>query len=236
MGKKKSYNDIRDYINGECGNGCEIITTKEEFQELIKYYQPTRVLLVIRCKCGSIFKRDFHGFKIGHKKCENCTKEIMLNKKSFNYAYIKKFIEEKDYVLVTTKNEFEREKYNKCPTQIKLIMKDVEGYFYQITYNHFSRGHIPNKFHSFNPYTIQNIKLWCRLNNTPFELISEKYKRSNVDMEWRCFKKGCQNIFKLSWNGVITGTGCGVCAGQTSSDIELPSNKQSRIIERMASH
>lgn len=75
--------------------------------------------------------------------------------------------------------------------------------------------HIPNKFHKSNPYTIQNIKLWCKLNDKTFELIDrQEYKGAKELLQWKCLKEDCQETFKANWEHIKTGNGCSYCAGK----------------------
>lgn len=82
-------------------------------------------------------------------------------------------------------------------TYVNLI--DSEGYFYnKVLVNNIKKHYIPKKFHPTNPYTIQNIKLWCKLNNKPFELLSKVYENAHQKLQWRCLK--CNNLFLKSLN------------------------------------
>lgn len=95
----------------------------------------------------------------------------------------------------------------------KLTFKDLEGYYYYQTIHVFLRSE-PNKFDVSNPYTIQNIKLWCKLNNKPFELISDKYEKAKLKLQWKCLKEDCGDIFEATWDDIhSSGNGCGVCSG-----------------------
>ena len=96
----------------------------------------------------------------------------------------------------------------------KLIIKDFDGYYYKITFGNMSSGQTPDKFHISNPYTIQNIKLWCELNNKPFKLLSDEYKGNNKKLKWQCLKDGCGEIFKSNLNHILQNRGCGVCHGK----------------------
>lgn len=94
----------------------------------------------------------------------------------------------------------------------KLILKDRDGYFYYSSLSTL-RKHIPDKFNKSNPYTIQNIKLWCKLNDKPFELISDTYIGVDEYLLWKCLKNNCGEIFKATWGNIYTGKGCGYCRG-----------------------
>ena len=96
----------------------------------------------------------------------------------------------------------------------KLTLKDKEGYLYFISLVNILTGINPSAFHKANPYTIQNIKLWCTINSKPFELIGDIYDGNNKKLQWQCLKENCGEIFEAHWNAISNGTGCGVCSGQ----------------------
>ena len=97
----------------------------------------------------------------------------------------------------------------------KIVIKDYEGYYFTIILDSFERGNkTPLKFHKSNPYTIQNIKLWCKLNNKPYILIENQvYKGNNIKLQWKCLKDDCGEIFMSNWNNIFHGKGCGFCVG-----------------------
>lgn len=68
--QKLKYEDIKDYINGENGNGCILITSKEEFQN--NYKTNTTTKLLIKCRCGQTFEKVFGSFRKGQKQCKEC--------------------------------------------------------------------------------------------------------------------------------------------------------------------
>ena len=96
----------------------------------------------------------------------------------------------------------------------KLIMCDVLGYYYTFRLNDINSGRLPRKFSKSNIYTIQNIKLWCKLENKEFELISDIYKGSKVKLKWKCLKEECGEIFEAEWDNIQSGNrGCPFCSG-----------------------
>ena len=68
-----------------------------------------------------------------------------------------------------------------------------------------------------NPYTIQNIRLWCKLNNKSFELLSEKFNGNSKKLQWKCLKEDCGEEFEANWVNVLQNKGCGYCAGMKVS-------------------
>lgn len=117
---------------------------------------------------------------------------------------VREFVKEIGYILIT-------KEYKNNTTQ--LILKDNDGYYYLVTLNSLIINKNPRKFYKFNPYTIRNIKLWCKLNNRPFKLISEEYHGDKKKLEWQCLKPECSEIFKATWNDILCDKGCGYCRG-----------------------
>lgn len=131
-----------------------------------------------------------------------------MNNVKFTYEYVKKYIEEKGYVLLS-------DTYIK--NSVKLKIQDKDGYLYFLSFKVLKLERSYNKFDKNNPFTIQNIKLWCKLNNKPFELISDTYKNSHGKLQFKCLKEDCNEIFEKSWNSIIGGQGCGYCDGKQVS-------------------
>jgi len=124
--------------------------------------------------------------------------------KKLTFINVKNYIEERGYVLIddTYINNF-----------TKLTFRDIDGYYYYQRYNDFHKSK-PLKFDTHNPYTIQNIKLWCQLNKKPFELISDKYNGTKPPLKWKCLKEDCGEIFETSLDGIINRNyGCQYCNG-----------------------
>jgi len=95
----------------------------------------------------------------------------------------------------------------------KITIYDELGYYYVVGAKSLLKNHIPDKFHLFNPYTIQNIKLWAKLNNKPFELLSDTYEGSDKYLRWKCLKEDCREEFDATWNNIINNKGCPYCSG-----------------------
>lgn len=72
MGRNKTqYEEIKAFIEGPEGNGCKLLTTKEEYES---NGMDTRSKLEIKCKCGNIFPKSFDHFKSG-QQCKECGKK-----------------------------------------------------------------------------------------------------------------------------------------------------------------
>jgi len=95
-----------------------------------------------------------------------------------------------------------------------LVLIDTVGYFYFTNYHNLKYGSIPERFVKGNPYTIQNIKLWCKLNNKSYKLLSDTYEGNNKNLKWKCLKEDCGEEFESNWNNILSGRGCGFCVGR----------------------
>lgn len=96
---------------------------------------------------------------------------------------------------------------------LKLTFKDCDGYLYETSVANLLKLHPPDKFNTSNKHTINNIKLWCKLNNIKFKLLSNKYNNNSTPLKWSCIKNNCQEIFEMSWDRVSQFNGCPYCAG-----------------------
>jgi len=95
-----------------------------------------------------------------------------------------------------------------------IIICDEFGYFYSSNLSGIVKGSLPKNVHKKNPYTIQNIKLWCKLNNKSFELVSDTYNGNSKLLKWKCLKEECGEEFESNWSHINNGGNCSVCAGR----------------------
>jgi len=93
----------------------------------------------------------------------------------------------------------------------RLECETEDGYKILISYSHLKRGQKPAKFSMFNPSTIENIKLYLKIHNIPYTLLSEEFKKSNILLSWKCDKG---HGFKLSWSSINNGRRCPKCFGK----------------------
>jgi len=133
---------------------------------------------------------------------------FVSEKNIYSTQNIKLFLNKNSLDLILL-NEFKNNKD-------KLILVDKYGYRYTRTWSDLKRL---SNFHiadDGNYYSIQNIKLWCKLNNKPFELISTEYKNNREKLQWRCLKEVCKEEFYQSWDNISSGygSGCSYCAGK----------------------
>ena len=124
--------------------------------------------------------------------------------KKYTYEEVKSYLWFKGYILLDD---------NYINSNKNLNFKDKEDYYYFGCLSNIKDGWIPAKVHKNNPYTIQNIKLWCKLNNKPYELINNKYEGRTKKLKWKCLNPECNEIFRCDWSYIQCNRGCGVCHG-----------------------
>ncbi len=154
--------------------------------------------LIWKCtKCNHIWNTSWHSvFSLG-RECPNCNGGVR-----HEYEFIKSEFLNYGYILLD-------KEYNNVAQKLSLI--DNEGYKYYVRFDVFkrSKNKILDKFSKFNPYTIQNIRLWCNLNQKPFELLSKEYIDNIHDLKWKC--NLCNEIFYNAWVYVYGDGGCNLC-------------------------
>jgi hypothetical protein len=135
----------------------------------------------------------------------------MLSRKRIKWTFelVKEFVEKLGYELISN---------NYITSKTSIILKDKNGYFYLTTVDSLRSGFTPRLVDKKNSYSIQNIKLWCKLNNKPFELISTLYKGKSINLQWKCLKKECDEVFNSCWNAIGSQSqGCPYCSGRETN-------------------
>jgi hypothetical protein len=99
----------------------------------------------------------------------------------------------------------------------KIIVSSIEGYILDTQINDILRSNKHMFFCKKNPHTINNIKLWCKINYKSFILVSKNYCKAGDNLTWKCLK--CDNEFEMSWNTISTNLfECSYCSGRKASE------------------
>lgn len=95
----------------------------------------------------------------------------------------------------------------------KITYIDEDGYKYHYILNSVCSGRKASPFHINNPYTIDNIKLWIKLNNKTDILLSTEYTGSGIQNREDKLSFVCKNghEFKIIWSEYKQGKGCSKC-------------------------
>lgn len=102
-GVRHTFEEVRDYINGEEGNGCKLLSPE---------YKNNKTPLLIQCACGEVFEKRFNAFKDkNQKQCPKCGNEEVHEKQrnqvKFNCDYCGKECSRK-------KSKFEKYEHHFC--------------------------------------------------------------------------------------------------------------------------
>lgn len=98
-----TYEYIYNYFKER---NCKLLSTN---------YKNSSTKLQYVCKCGNIVTKTFNKFKY-HNYCKECNFKNLQNKFSFDFKYVKEYIEKNNYILLSDKYINNREKLElKCP-------------------------------------------------------------------------------------------------------------------------
>lgn len=201
MAKKYTYDSVKYYILNN--SNCELLS---------KEYVNNCSMMKFKCECGETFETTFSKFKFRNKRqCNKCGKNITSQKRKFSYEFIKSFVNNLGYELLS-------ETYENNSSNLKLLDKD--GYKTYTGYNDLKAGKKGKRFSISNPYTIENISNWLVINNIDFKLLSTTYLGNGTNKENRkaCLLKWlCPegHVFKMVWNDFYAGNRCPICNGKT---------------------
>lgn len=101
----------------------------------------------------------------------------------------------------------------------RVIIKDFNGYKYDVHLDGLIRCKNPEFVSKSNPFVLENISLWLEINNKTFRLTEENvYLGSDKKLFFSC--DICPEEFDSTWNSIYSqGTGCPFCSGHRLSDL-----------------
>lgn len=79
----------------------------------------------------------------------------------------------------------------------KCVVYDDNGYYYHVYWGSLYKGHSPNKFHSYNKYTIQNINTYLKGINSEYR-VSDKIPYINNKTSLEIIHLSCNQTFMAS--------------------------------------
>lgn len=88
---------------------------------------------------------------------------------------------------------------------------EKDGYYFKVYLKNWKEGYRPNIVDKRNPYSIENIKNFIKLNNIKSTLISNEYKNNNEHLLFKC---ECGMKYEASWTHFSQGYNwkCNTCA------------------------
>jgi len=99
--------------------------------------------------------------------------------------------------------------YYKEKGQVLVIIQDKSGYKYDVNIQNLKKAGVSIVGKS-NPFTLENISLWLKLNSKSFELCENNiYEYSHIKICCSCLN--CHEFFNTSWNMILAGHACPRC-------------------------
>lgn len=186
--------EILDIFSKKTGN-----TGKEK----VKKFAKCRCLVD---SCDNEWESMLNNLKQG-KGCKLCGIKSMAEKRATPRKEFEEFLSNLDNVFKLYNCEY-------INAYEKLDWIDELGYKYQCSYRNLKKYSKSNKFDARNEYTIENIRLYIKLNNIPYELLSTEYKYSKG--KYLLFNCPNHGEFKLSWSNFKSGKGCKKCSDESN--------------------
>lgn len=194
--------NIQTYINNN-NIGCKILSEK---------YEGLNENLLFECDCGNLFEVSWHHFKCSSQtKCRKCNLLSYREKRCNTFDDLQNVLDEQHCKLIN--GEFLNNKS-------RLAVVDKDGYKGITCYSRLKQGIVPMRFHTQNPYTIENIKNYIKINKLNCRLLSIKYEDNKKDkLEFVC---SCGEHFYASLDYFIRTekTRCDKCM-KNKSNIEF---------------
>lgn len=183
MGRKFTYQDVKEYVESF------------GYKLLSKEYNPKEKILV-QCDKGHIYEVKFYSFKNG-SRCPKCKSEKQRKMYSFDYDYVKEYIESFNYKLLS--DEY-------INNRTKLLIQCKEGHIYETTFDTFKSGSRCRKCSGSEKHTYEEIKDF--LSQFNYKLLSDEYKDNKTKLKMEC-PKG--HIVELKFNHFQSGVRCSKC-------------------------
>lgn len=157
-------------------------------------------------KCGKLFKGYFsHMRKKRYYNCKECNVLEGNLKHRIDQSTVEKTFLKNGLIL--------DEEYTVCSQH--LMCHDELGYKYSLRYHDVKRKcGFYKRFYPSNPFTIDNIKNYIKINHLNVELLATEYINNSTKMPFRC---SCGEIFYTTLANFFSGkTTCGKCSESMS--------------------
>jgi hypothetical protein len=161
-----------------------------------------------KCECGKNTTKTLRKF-IEHKgaRCDECAEKLRRDNHSYSPQKIESVLNSYGFYIL--------EYPDVLRTETKVTCVDKDGYKYYITQKQV-QWQTPQTFSTYNPYTIENIKHYIKINDIDAQLLSEDYKGN---LEYMDFKCGCGRTYQTNLQRFRkeNAVRCQVCSGYQST-------------------
>jgi len=203
--RKFTYEEIYNYFKD---HGCELLE-----KEYINSQTPMRYI----CSCGNITKIRFDDFKKG-KRCKKCSSNKLSKKFSHSYDFVKKYIEDQGYELLS--NSYKN-------NEQKLVIKCPNGHVYESTFQNFKAEYRCTKCKGNKKYFLDEVKQI--FSDAGCVLLEGKYVNAHTKMKYVC---QCGNISYITLARFKRGQRCQKCkAKQLAEQYKLDYDFVKKYIE-----
>jgi Zn ribbon nucleic-acid-binding protein len=184
--KRHTYEYVKNFIENEM---YKLLSTE---------YKNAQTKLEIQCPEGHTFSMILNNFQQG-QRCPDCK----FNKQRHTYSYVKEYIEETGYRLLSTE-------YKNIKTKLKMMCP--EGHIFKMSFNVFQSKHRCPICAGVKKLTFEDVKQ--NIENEGYKLLSTEYKNSRTKIEIQCTEG---HIYKSIYNSFQQGKRCPICAAQQTS-------------------
>ena len=208
----KHYEDLGYYIPRYIGSKNKLAVKRGTKIEVLTCELPrgSSAKVLVKCdECGKLSNpMPYREYSIqiencGKNYCQKCSNRLFPKNSKYTLENIREKFIKKGYIPLF-------ENYKNAYTKLLGMTKEGYKFYANSCLKNFEDNHKPSIFYVHNPYTIENIKLWLKLNNKPYELLSTEFKSAGKSkLKWNCHKHG---EFEMIWSGMHSGKGCEKCA------------------------
>lgn len=146
--------------------------------------------------CGEVYTLNFNHLLLNKKDtCNKCSYKLARENDKLPMEYYEEILTKRGYKFIDGMEQGYR----------KIYIQDSIGYKYITSLPNIQANTTPIKFHKFNPYTIENMKLYLKENEIPVVLLEDNSKQgfSTRDeyLSFSCME--CGREYKATWGQVI---------------------------------
>lgn len=209
------YEQIKIFIDGEEGNGCRLITQKEE-------YKNSKQKLKIQCHCGRVFDKSFSAFKnANERQCTPCSKQDVAKLYRLSYEDVKERFAKEGYTLLS-------EEYINNAQKLNIMCPD--GHITQNDLSHFMEGKRCSVCNGGVAYTYEFVKNTIA-SEPGYKLISNTYINVFAPIEIQCSKGHIYETRFTNWQIGLRCTECEGSSGAIRVENYLIHNKYPHLLE-----